>query len=246
MLVRVPLTANGPLVEAALISRPTQQIVEARTSSRLVRAHLADRGRLAELLVPGARLLIAPRDEAGRTSAFQVVGVYRGDELVSLDATLPNRLITAALAMSALPQFARYTKVQRDVTVGPHRFDFRLGEGLASCMLEVRPANSLLRGVARFPDSSGERGGLANLELLITMARNGMRCALLFVIQRPGARAFVPDEQADPAFARALRSAIASGVEIYANLCPVGPEGITLGPGVPVFTALDAIPAELL
>jgi sugar fermentation stimulation protein A len=245
MLVRVPLTAAGPLVEAVFISRPNQLIVEARTSSRLVRAHVDDRGHLNDLIVPGVRLLIAPRDELGRKTAFQVVGVYRGDELVSLDVQLPNRLITAALSMSALPQFARYSKVQRDVTVGAHRFDFRLGEGLSSCVLEVKLASVVVRGVARFPAAPSELA-LANLELLTGMARNGQRCAVLFVIQRPGARAFVPDDQADPAFARALRGAIASGVEVYANLCPVGPEGITLGPGVPVFTALDAIPAELL
>lgn len=244
MLVRVPLTTSGPIGEATAISRPNQLLIEARAGGRLVHAHVADRGRLAELLVPGARLLIAPRDELGRKSAYQVVGVYRGDELVALDGGLPNRLITAALAMGALPQFARYSKVQREVTMGGQRFDFRLGEGMASCVLAIRPANAMLRGVVCFPDSGGEHGGLANLAMLTSMARSGQRCALLFVLQRHNARAFVPDD-ADPAYARALRGALASGVEIYANLCPVGPEGITLGPGLPVFTTLDAIPAEL-
>lgn len=243
MLVRVPLAASGPVVEAALTSRPNQLIIEARAGGRLIRAHTADRGRLGDLLVPGARVLLAPRDEFGRKSAYQVVGVYHGDELIAADPELPQRLITAALAMGALPQFARYTKVQREVTVGSQRFDFRLGEGLSSCVLEVKPASGLVRGVARFPASPAERG-LASLELLTGMARNGQRCAVLFVVQRHSARAFVPDAQADPAFARALRGAIASGVEVYANLCPVGPEGITLGPGVPVFTALEAMPPE--
>jgi len=244
MLVRVPLTASGPLVEAAFVDRPNQLLVEARAGSRLVRAHMADRGRLTDLLTPGARLLLAPRDELGRKTAFQVVGVYAGEELVSLDTQLPNRLIAAALAMGALPQFARYTKVQREVTVGAHRFDFRLGEGLATCVLEVKSAGKLVRGVARFPDAPTERGR-AHLELLTGMARNGQRCAVLFAVQRHSARAFVPDAEADPAFARALRAAIASGVEVYAYLCPVRPEGITLGPAVPVFTALDAMPPDL-
>lgn len=241
MSVRIPLIATGPLVEAAFMARPNQLLVEARVNNRVVRAHMADRGRLTDLLTPGARLLLAPRDEIGRKTAFQVVGVYDGTELVSLDTQLPNRLVAAALSMGALPQFARYTKIQREVTIGSHRFDFRLGEGLTSCMLEVKSVGKVVNGLARFPDAPTERGR-QHLELLISIARIGQRAALLFIIQRHAAAALVPDDAVDPEFARTLRVAIASGVEVYAHLCPLTPEGITLGPGVPVFGTPDALP----
>jgi sugar fermentation stimulation protein A len=240
MLVRVPLTASGPLVEATFLARPNQLLVEARIGARVVRAHMADRGRLLGLLVPGARLLLAPRDELGRKTAFQVVGVYAGDELVSLDTLLPNQLVMAALTAGALPQFARYTRVQREVAVGAHRFDFRLGEGLGSCVLEVKSAGKVEDGLAMFPDAPTERGR-AHLALLAQMARSGQRSAVLFVVQRQHARAFVPDESADREFGRVLRDAIRSGVEVYANLCPLTSEGITLGPPLPVYGSAEAI-----
>jgi sugar fermentation stimulation protein A len=241
MLVRVPITSSGPLTEATFLARPNQLIVEARIAGRVVRAHMADRGRLVDLLVPGARLLLAPRDEIGRKTAFQVVGVYSGDELVSLDTQLPNRLIVTALAMSALPQFARYTRVQREVTIGSHRFDFRLGEGLNTCVLEVKSVGKVVDGLARFPDAPTERGQ-QHLEVLAQMARSGQRSALLFVVQRHNARALVPDDKVDPAFARALRAAVAAGVEAYAYLCPLTPEGLTLGTAIPIYSSPDAIP----
>ena len=241
MAVRVSLTASGPLVEATFLSRPNQLLVEARLAGRVIRAHMADRGRLVELLTPGVRLLLAPRDEVGRKTSFQVVGVYSGDELVSLDTQLPNRLMVAALSASAFPQFARYTKVQREVTIGPHRFDFRLGEGLASCVLEVKSVGKVAQGLARFPDAPTERGR-QHLDLLAQMARSGQRCAVTFIIQRHHANALIPDDEVDPAFARALRHAIASGVETYAYRCPLTLDGLTLGPPVPVYTSLDAIP----
>jgi sugar fermentation stimulation protein A len=241
MPVRVPLTASGPLTEAIFQSRPNQLLVEARLGGRLVRAHMADRGRLLDLLTPGARLLLAPRDEIGRKTSFQVVGVYSGDELVSLDTQLPNRLVMAAMAGGALPQFSRYTKVQREVTIGAHRFDFRLGEGLATCVLEVKSVGKVVEGLARFPDAPTERGR-QHLEVLAQMARSGQRCAVLFIIQRHQAAALVPDDEVDPAFARALRSAVTSGVETYAYLCPLTPEGLTLGPPVPIFSSPEAIP----
>lgn len=89
MSVRIPLIATERLTEAIFVARPNQLLVEARIDERLIRAHMADRGRLLDLLTPGARLLVAPRDEIGRKTAFQVVGVYRGDELISLDTQLP-------------------------------------------------------------------------------------------------------------------------------------------------------------
>jgi sugar fermentation stimulation protein A len=65
-IVRVPLSTGAPLVEANFAARSGQFLVEAQMGGRMVRAHLADRGRLIDLLVPGARLLLAPREEVGR------------------------------------------------------------------------------------------------------------------------------------------------------------------------------------
>lgn len=241
MPVRVPLTATGPLTEATFVARPNQLLVEARVHGRVVRVHMADRGRLLDLLTPGARLLLAPREEIGRKTAFQVAGVYSGDVLVSLDTQLPSRLVVAALSGGALPQFARYNRVQRDVAIGAHRFDFRLGEGLNTCLLEVKSVTKVVDGLARFPDAPSEHGH-QQLDLLGQMARSGQRCAVIFIIQRDAARALVPDQEIDPTFARALRQALTSGVETYAYLCPLTPEGLTLGPPVPIFRSPDAIP----
>jgi sugar fermentation stimulation protein A len=244
MSVRVPLIATGPLVEATFVARPNQLLIDAQLNGKLVRAHMADRGHLADLLVPNARLLLAPRDEIGRKASFQVLGIYKGDELVSLDTEMPNRLVATALASGALPQFARYTRVQREVAVGEHRFDFRLGEGLSTCYIGVNAVGTVMRHLARFPDAPSERGCL-HLAQLATMARNGQRCAVVFIIQRSHARALVPNDEVDPAFGRALRHAIANGVEAYAYLCPITTEGIRLGPPVPVFGSAEAVPHDI-
>jgi sugar fermentation stimulation protein A len=243
-IVRVPFSAGVPLIEATFAARSGQFLVEAQMGGRMVRAHVADRGRLLDLLVPGARLLLAPREEVGRKTAFQVVAVYQDSDLVSLDTQLPNRLVAAALSLGALPQFARYGTVQREVQLGPHRIDFRLSEGLDTCLLEVKSVTRVIDGVAVFPDAPTERGS-QHLELLTNAARNGQRAAVVFIIQRSQGVAFAPDETIDRAFSRALRTARALGVEIYAYLCPVTPTGITLGHEVPVFMSLSAVPSEL-
>ncbi len=243
-IVRVPLSTGAPLVEASFAARSGQFLVEAQMGGRMVRAHLADRGRLIDLLVPGTRLLLAPREEIGRKTAFQVVAVYQNGDLVSLDSQLPNRLVAAALSLGALPQFARYSRVQRDVQLGPHRIDFRLSEGLDTCLLEVKSVTHLVEGVAVFPDAPTERGH-RHLELLINAARNGQRAAVVFIIQRSKGCAFAPDETIDIDFSRALRLARSVGVEVYAYSCPVSITGITLGREVPVFNSLAAVPLDV-
>lgn len=239
MSVRIPLVSDTPLVHATFVSRPAQLVIEAQLDNRLVLAHLPDRSQLEGLLYPGARLLLAPRKTLARKMAFQVVAVYVGDDLVSLDTQLPNRLVEAALEHHALPQFARYTSVQPEALIGPHRFDFRLGQGLESCIIEVNSVGEVVNDLAMFPDAPTERGR-RQVEALTELAGKGQRTVILFIVQRSTGKALVPNEPIDPLFARALRRALAAGVEVYAYRCPVTPEGISLGQHLPVYGSLHA------
>jgi sugar fermentation stimulation protein A len=102
----------------------------------------------------------------------------------------------------------------------------------------------VVQRIARFPDAPTERGR-RHLDQLGMMARNGQRCAVVFIIQRHRVRALVPNDEVDPAFGRALRFALSHGVEIYAYLCPLTVEGLHLGGPVPVFSYLDSVPRDL-
>jgi sugar fermentation stimulation protein A len=57
---------------------------------------------------------------------------------------------------------------------------------------------------------------------------------VLFVVQRPDARLFAPNEAADPRFAAALRRAAAEGVRVAAYTCRVSTRSATLGEPIPV------------
>ncbi len=241
--VRIPLVSDAPIVLATLVSRPTQLVIEARIDHQVVLAHLADRGSLDAWLVPGAPLLLAVRTAIGQKKVFHVVGVYVGDELIALDTLLPQRLIAAALDTEALPQFARYTKIQPQVTVRMHRFDFRLGVGLATCLLNVHPVRQVIDGIAQFPDTLAPQV-VEQFDVLSELVCYGQRAAVIFVVLRDTAQALVPNEPVDCLFARAFRRAIASGVEIYAYCCPLAPEGMHLGGSLPVYGSLESVPVQ--
>ncbi|HYF65036.1 MAG TPA: DNA/RNA nuclease SfsA [Herpetosiphonaceae bacterium] len=243
--ISVPLLGGAPLVEAAFLARPNQFLVEARLGDgTAVQAHLADRGRLLTQLVPGATLVLGHKPGAARKTQFQVAGVYVGSQLVSLDTVLPNRLIEAALRAGAVPPFAGYGHVEREVRVGGSRFDFglaplpptgaaRLGER-CPCLLEVKSvADVQADGLALFPDAPTTRGRRHLLELA-ELAERGVRAAVAFVAQRGDARAVAVNMAIDPAFGAALAEVAARGVEIYAFRCPLTLAGITLAEEVPV------------
>ncbi len=237
-MICVPLGFGGELVEATFLARPNRFLVEAELDGAVVQAHLADRGRLRETLVPGARLLLARRPPEGRKTCFQAVAaVADRDRLVSLDTHLPNRLILAALRAGALPHFAGYTSVRPEARSGHSRFDFLLEGPEGRCVLEVKSAGYVAGGVALFPDAPTGRG-LRHLEELGALAQAGQRAAVLFAAQGD-AQAVAMNTAIDPAFAAGLERAMAAGVEVYAFACPLSRAGIMLGAEIPVRRALE-------
>lgn len=229
----VPLGSGAPLVEATFLARPNRFMVEALLDGEIVQAHLADRGRLKETLVPEARLLLARHNGVDRKTAFQAVVAYRGTTLVSLDTHLPNRLIEAALRARALPQFETFSEVRREVKLGASRFDFQLSDGSCRCTVEVKSAGLVVDGVGLFPDAPTERGR-RHLQELGTLVQAGERAAVLFVVQGGDCHAMMVYTAIDPLFDQALRQAAARGVEVYAYACPLTHTGIMLGARVPV------------
>jgi sugar fermentation stimulation protein A len=195
-------------------------------------AHVPNSGRLTELFVPGQPLWLAPAEADHRKTAFDLKLVAYAGVLVSVDARLPNPLLAEALAGGLLPDFP-YPEVAREVILGDSRLDFHLSGPDGVCWLETKSVTLVEEGIARFPDAPTGRGRRHLLELE-QACRAGQRAAVVFVIQRPDARAFRPHESADPAFAETLRRVAAAGVEVRALTCHVSLEEIAIAREIPV------------
>lgn len=225
------------LVKARFLERPNRFLVRADLQGEGVDCHLPNPGRLRELLLPGAELLLRPAGGARRKTAFDAVAVRAGEVLVSLDTRLPNRAVRRALEKRSLPPFASSTRVLPEVPLGDSRVDFLLRDG-ADCYLEVKSVSLVEAGVALFPDAPTRRGR-RHVEELEAAVAAGARAAVLFLVQRPDAHAFRPHDATDPAFGAALRRAHRRGVEVHAyrtrfdgeRLVDFEPLQISLAPG---------------
>lgn len=230
----------GKLEQASFVRRDNRFRAWVEHEGELISAHVANSGRLGELLTPGTAVWIRRHDRGSeRKTASDLALVAYAGVLVSIDARLPNKLLAEALAANTVPQLAGYGRVTPEVMVGSSRLDFLLSDGSGSqhgrrCWVETKSVTLVEEGTALFPDAPTERGLRHLRELMALHQQHGDRVAVVFVVQRPDATAFAPHPTADPAFAAALLEASQAGVEVYAWRCRVDLAGIALAEPAPV------------
>ena len=106
----------GPLLPGRFVRRENRflTLVRLEVTNEVVGAHLPDPGRLRELLLPGKRIWLRAASNPVRRTRWTAVLVEStsGEELVSLDTTLPNRLIARALELGALEELGGWTMMK--------------------------------------------------------------------------------------------------------------------------------------
>lgn len=246
----------GPLTPGRFVRRLNRFAASVEVGGRRVLAHVANSGRLGELLVPGRRVYLRAAERAGRRCPYDLALVRHRGTLVSIDARLPNAVVAEALRAARLPALRGFGRARREVRHGASRLDFVLERPGARCLVETKSVTLVERGVALFPDAPTARGR-RHVEALARAVRRDpppsdqtrrerrkkkkktTEAAMVFVVQRQDAQRFRPNVAADPAFARALARAARAGVRVLAYRCRVtrrrlaiaGPLPVELGDG---------------
>lgn len=227
-------------VPARFLERPDRFTALVEMGGGTVRVHVKNTGRCRELLVPGARVWLAPGTAPGRKTAWDLVVVEkptaRGTLLVDLDAQAPNAVFAEWAAAGRSPWGE--VSIQREVRYGASRLDFLLGTAQGPRLVEVKGVTLEDDGAARFPDAPTERG-VRHLRELTRAVREGTAATAFFVIQMEGMRSFSPNDETHPAFGAALREAAASGVDVQAWECAVETDGLWIRRPVPVVLGGD-------
>jgi sugar fermentation stimulation protein A len=230
----------GPLREARFIARPNRFLLHCALEpcgpdTLPVSVHLADPGRLKELLLPGQRVWLRPAASPTRKTAWSAVLVESpdGTGLVSVDTTMPNRLIHRALEADALDEFAGWGLERTEWTHGRSRIDFLLARDVRKLALEVKSVTLVEDGVALFPDAITARGARHVRELAELARQDRWEAAILFVLQRDDAHRVEAARSIDPAFADALAEAKKAGVRILGRRCRVTLDQLELAGPVP-------------
>lgn len=227
-----------PLTRAVLIRRYKRFLADIRLQdgSEAV-AHCANPGKMTGLAEPGTRIWVEYNDDPARKLRYAWrLAELPGGHLACVDTSAANRVIREALDAAQILELTGYDVIRPEQRYGEKsRIDFLLqGEGRADAYVEVKSVTLRRKdGLAEFPDTRTERG-TRHLGDLAEIARQGGRAVLLYLVQRSDCDRVSVAADIDPAYATALVTARAAGLEVIAYRAKIGAEGITLGPALPV------------
>ena len=216
---------------ATLIKRPNRFLGVVDLDGAEVQAFIPNPGRMHELMVPGTRVYVIPREGAHRKTRFDLTLVEYNDTLVSIDSRLPNYMLREAIE-AGLQEFKGYRVEKTEPTFHDSRLDLKLTDGVNQILLEAKSCTLVVDGIALFPDAPTKRGARHMNTLVVALERG--RAAACFVIQRNDAREWRPNEEMDPEFTAALRNAVENGVEAYAFTCDINLDTVSILKRVPI------------
>ncbi len=197
---KVPLFSIPDLIPAKFLERPNRfvAIISIEGTSDVL-AHVHDPGRLKELLIKGAELLVA---RAQGKLKYYIKAVKIENEWVLIDSTLHNKI--AEKVFSLFPEFRSAKVIKKEVKIGKSRIDFLI-DGVP---LEVKGCTLVKDDVALFPDAPTERGARHVEEIIKS------RGIILILVFRKAQR-FSPNWQMDPKFSKALANAHKARIPIF-------------------------------
>ncbi|SFM48858.1 DNA/RNA nuclease SfsA [Thermodesulforhabdus norvegica] len=191
---------------ARFIRRLNRFVVECEKDGNPVKAYLPNPGRLWELLLPGRKVWIKPSGGKGKLT-HTLMAVEKNGYPVMLHTHLTNSIVERLLSEGRIPGYEDYGVERREVNSGGSRIDFLLScPQKGKLLLEVKTCTLFGNILAMFPDAETSRG-VRHIRELVHSDSSHLRGSVLFVVQWPHARFFMPDVHVDIEFARALLEA---------------------------------------
>ena len=221
-------------VRATFVRRPNRFQGFVEYGGEVIMTHVPNTGRVQEILLPGATVILRKEDNPARKTAFSLIAAYKGEALINIDSQIPNKVVEEALLSGHIPELRKYSIIQREKTYKKSRFDFLLEtpEG-EKFYLEVKGVTLEENGRASFPDAPTERG-TKHINELMDAYDEGYGAGVLFVLQMANMREFSPAYEKDPLFSATLYKASQHGVKVMAYECEVTEHSLDLTHPVPV------------
>lgn len=213
-----PLMELRDLRVGVFVTRKNRFVGVAEIDGERSEIHVADPGRLRELLYPGNRVLVrAVPSSSPRRTRWSLVAGMGGDGWVLLNTFLHRRLAESILSRPGISPFGPLRGWRAEVSPSglSSRFDFLLNpDGPDEVWLEVKGCTLKAGDRALFPDAPTTRGA-RHLRELAGLSREGGGCAVMFLVFPSGVGCFAPNRVMDREFGSAFAEALDAGVVFH-------------------------------
>lgn len=220
------------ILEGTFSKRVNRFIAEVHINGQVERVHVKNTGRLKELFIEGARVILEDSNNPNRKTKYSLIAVEKEGRWVNIDSQAPNKVAYEAVQLHQIKEIPENVQVKREVTFGNSRFDLYF-EGNEKGFMEVKGVTLEVDGIARFPDAPTTRG-TKHIYELIKATEVGYIGMILFLIQINGCTCFKPNRDTDPNFCDALLEAKERGVKIIAYDTIVTADGMVINKPVPI------------
>ncbi len=222
------------IIVGRFLERPNRFIayVEIPGVSEREKVHVKNTGRCKELLIPGVQVILEKSNNSERSTAYDLVAVWKGNRLINMDSQAPNKVVGEWLSDGGL--FPDIKLIKPETTWGNSRFDFYVEYADKKAFIEVKGVTLEENDVVRFPDAPSDRA-VKHIEELMEAGKVGYEVYVLFVVQMKDVKYFVPNWDTHPEFCEALLKAREAGVKIMALDCDVKEDSMKITDKVPVY-----------
>lgn len=214
-------------VTARFLRRVNRFIADIELSDgQVVQAHLANTGRMQELLRPGVAALVRPAKNPARKTAWDLIAVDHGGSWVCLAAAWANDFMREWLSKGRIAGFYDWKQIEWEKKIGNSRFDFAVTlQSGERWLLEVKSVNFVIDGHALFPDAPTMRGR-RHVEELLALREQGWQVGIFFVTMGQPVVDVGFNAENDPEFARVMQRAIAEGAVVRAFSAEILPPDV--------------------
>ena len=199
------LSDLGEIYRGRFVERKNRFIGIVEVEGKEFVCHIADTGRLKEILIKGREVILSKNPPSLKTD-FKLLAC-KMEQWALINTSVHSKIAEKAIKRGVLGFVPE--NVKREVKVGNSRLDFLVD----NIYLELKGSNLLIDNHCVFPDAPTSRG-LKHLNELISLVENGKKAGILIMALRD-CNYFRTNEKLDPEFSSAFKKALSKGVRFF-------------------------------
>jgi len=204
-MVLFNLRKLGVLEEAIFLERPNRFVGICSINGNNHRCHIADSGRLKEILTEGRKLLVV-KNRPGMKTDYKVVGALMEEGWILLNTSIHSKIGEEAIKKGVLGFIPE--KIKKEFAFGNSRIDYLINGNI---LVELKGSNLLVGDKCVFPDAPTSRGK-RHLEELIKSLSQGYEPYILMMGLRD-CSCFKTNGRVDLEFSKTFKKALKKGVK---------------------------------
>jgi len=217
MLKLMDLKELGNIEVGRFIKRENRFLGKILVDNRERSCHIADTGRLRDILVKNREIWVIKNREGLKTD-YTLVGVNVKGEWVLVNSALHSNIAYRAIEKGVLGYIPK--RIRREVTFKNSRFDFLVDN---NTFVELKGCNLVKGNTGYFPDAPTKRG-VKHLKELIEAKERGYNAVILIMALRR-CNYFLPNWETDRAFSEMFYRALEKGVDFKGFRIKLGEDG---------------------